>query len=66
MKQIKASRNSMVPSFTLYIEDIMLFTKGNISSLDAIAKPFQQYADFSGQVCNPSKSILYEFKPSFN
>ncbi|CAI8601996.1 unnamed protein product [Vicia faba] len=49
----------VVPSHTSYADDIMLSTKGNRSSLDANANLFQQYADFSGQVCNTSKSILY-------
>lgn len=56
---IKACRNVSIPSHTLYTENIMLFTKGCYSSLDAIARLFERYDVCSGQVCNPSKSIMY-------
>lgn len=51
--------NVSIPSHTLYIDDIMLFTKVCSFSLDAIAELFIKYDDYLGQICNPSKSILY-------
>lgn len=59
IKLIKAYRSMMVPSHTLYADEIMLFTKGNIFSLDAIMNLLKQYAYFPYQVCNPSKTIMY-------
>lgn len=59
LKLIKACRNVLIPSHTLYVDDIMLFTKGCTSSLDAIAELFVKYIECLGQVCNPFKSILY-------
>lgn len=59
LKLIKACRNVLIPSHTLYVDDIMLFIKGCTSSLDAIVELIVKYIECSGQVCNPSKSILY-------
>jgi len=59
VKQIKGTRNSMVPSHILYADDIMLFCKGNSSSIQALTDLFNEYAVVSGQKVNPSKSIMY-------
>lgn len=59
LKCIKSGRNMMFPSHTLYANDVMLFAKGCSSSLEAIADLFQRYTVCSGQVCNPTKSILF-------
>ena len=59
IKQIKGTRHSMVPSHILYVDDIMLFCKGNSASIQALTQLFNEYAANSGQKVNPSKSILY-------
>lgn len=64
-KIIKAGRDVMVPSHAWYVHDIMLFTRGCINSLDAISGLFTKYAGCFGQVCHPSKSILFDsFMPA--
>lgn len=59
IKQIKGTRHSMVPSHILYDDDIMLFCKGDSTSIQALTQLFNDYAAISGQKVNPSKSILY-------
>ncbi|XP_050896757.1 uncharacterized protein LOC127103549 [Lathyrus oleraceus] len=49
----------LVPSHALYADDIMLFTKGSVSSLDVISALFKRYVECSGHVCNPAKSIMF-------
>lgn len=56
---IKASRTVLIPSHTLCVSDIMLFTRGCTSSLDSIAELFVKYVECSCQVCNPSKLTMY-------
>lgn len=48
IKKIKASRKMAVPTHRLYADDIMLFTKGNLSSFDAISNLYRQYVECSG------------------
>ncbi|XP_058783502.1 uncharacterized protein LOC131658194 [Vicia villosa] len=59
VKLMHASRNVMFPSHTLYADDIILFSRGCISSIEAFKGLFSYYAECSGQVCNPSKSVIY-------
>lgn len=56
---MQACRGVLVPSHVLYAADIMLFTKGSVSSFDAIFVPLKNYANCSGQMCNPAKSIMF-------
>lgn len=48
-----------IPSHALYVDDIMVFSKGNMNSIDANSNLFNKYASCSGQYINPSKSIIY-------
>ena len=59
IKLMQACMGVLVPSHALYADDIMLFTKGSVSSLDVISALFKRYVDCSGQVCNPAKSIIF-------
>lgn len=59
IKLIKSTRDTFVPSHTLYADDIMLFTKGSFSIIGTIKGIFSRYDNCSGQTCNPFKSILY-------
>ncbi|KAI5403325.1 hypothetical protein KIW84_050765 [Lathyrus oleraceus] len=56
---MQACRGVLVPSHVLYAADIMLFTKGSVSSFDATFVPLKNYANCSGQMCNPAKSIMF-------
>ncbi|XP_058742694.1 uncharacterized protein LOC131615239 [Vicia villosa] len=56
---IKATKTAFVPSHTLYADDIMIFCRGDIKSITAIAKLLNDYASCSGQICNTSKSLIY-------
>jgi hypothetical protein len=58
LNQIKGSRNFMVPSHSLYADDILVFCKGNLSGIKALKSLFDQYAQESGQVINSSKSTI--------
>lgn len=59
IRLMNASRGTKVPSHTLYADNIMLFVKGSTSNMDAIKDIFCRYVNCSGQICNPSKSILF-------
>jgi len=52
---IKGSRSSYIPSQSLYVDDIMIFCKGKISSIHALMQLFNSYAQASCQVINPAK-----------
>jgi len=56
---IKGTRHIQIPSHALYADDIMIFCKGKISSINALLELFKAYALASGQVINPSKSTVY-------
>jgi hypothetical protein len=59
LSQIKGSRNVMIPSHSLYADDILIFCKGTLSGLRALKNLFQSYASESGQVINNSKSTIF-------
>jgi hypothetical protein len=48
----------MVPSHSLYADDILVFCKGNLSGIKALKGLFDLYAQESGQVINSSKSTI--------
>ena len=56
---IKGSRSTSVPSHSLYADDIMIFGKGRISSIQALMQLFTSYALASGQIINPAKSTVF-------
>ncbi|KAI5389812.1 hypothetical protein KIW84_075207 [Lathyrus oleraceus] len=60
IRLIKASKQMAVPSHILNAYKIMIFSRGCTSSIDVIVDLFIKYVSFSGQVTNPSKSILYD------
>jgi len=45
---ISSSRHHYIPSHVLYADDVMIFCKGNISSVDALKELFLEYASCSG------------------
>lgn len=56
---IKASRKANIPSHCFYVDDLMVFCKGKMSSLEALKEIFTRYADCSGQAMNLSKSFIF-------
>jgi hypothetical protein len=59
LKQIKGTRNVMVPSHSFYADDLFIFCKGNLSGIKALKTLFSQYALESGQVISPNKSTIF-------
>jgi len=57
VKQIVASRQVLVPSHYFYADDLMLYCKGNTSSLDHLKDLFVKYVACSGQIINGKSSI---------
>lgn len=56
---MEATRSQNIPSHTLYDDDIMVFSKGNMASIQAVSKLLHMYALCLGQKVNPTKSIIY-------
>jgi len=56
---IKASRNANIPSHCFYADDLMVFCKGKMSSLEALKELFTRYVECSGQVMNLNKSFIF-------
>jgi hypothetical protein len=56
---IKGTQSVMVPSHSLYADDVMIYCNGKQSNLIALKKLFTRYALASGQVVNVSKSTIY-------
>lgn len=54
-----ASRNAHIPSHCFYVDDLMVFCKGKLSSLQALKELFFRYALCSGQVMNLNKSSIF-------
>ena len=59
LEHIKGTRHIQIPSHALYADDIMIFCKGKISSVNALMDLFKTYVLASGQIINPSKSTVY-------
>ncbi|XP_058781014.1 uncharacterized protein LOC131655124 [Vicia villosa] len=55
----RANRFCTVPSHTFFADDLMIFCRGDIKSMNAISALLEEYALNSGQICNGSKSIMY-------
>ncbi|KAK2388551.1 hypothetical protein QL285_062226 [Trifolium repens] len=58
LHQIKGAGNCLVPSHSLYADDILIFCNGNMNGLRALKDLFTQYALESGQVVSSSKSTI--------
>lgn len=56
---IRANRACLLPSHTLFVDDIMVFCRGDTKSIQAINGLLKDYGSFSGQICNYSKSLVY-------
>jgi len=56
---ISASRKAKIPSHCFYADDLMVFCKGKMSSLEALKNLFTRYANCSGQVINLRKSFIH-------
>jgi hypothetical protein len=56
---IKGTRNVNVPSHCFYVDDLMVYCKGNLPGLFALKDLFTDYALESGQIINTSKSTIY-------
>lgn len=59
LEQMAGIRNTKVPSHILYVDDIMIFCKGERSCVDALIELFTKYAQESGQKVNHNKSTIY-------
>jgi len=59
LQQIKGTRNTAVPSHSLYVDDLMIYCNGRSSGLQALKELFDKYALNSGQVINTTKSTLF-------
>jgi len=59
LELIKGTRCIQVPSHSLYADDIMIFCKGKMSSIQALMNLFTEYAKASSQIINPAKSTIY-------
>lgn len=56
---IKASRDTQIPSHCFYADDLMVYCKGKLYSLEALKDLFTRYASCSGQVINLGKSFIF-------
>lgn len=57
---IKASRDTQIPShYCFYADDLMVYCKGKLYSLEALKDLFTRYASCSGQVINLGKSSIF-------
>jgi len=56
---IVASKSNHIPSHCFYVDDLMVFCKGNFFCLQALKELFTRYANCSGQIINLSKSSIH-------
>jgi len=56
---ISGSRYTQVPSHCFYVDDIMIYCKGNFESLEALKVLFTRYANSAGQVISSRKSTIF-------
>lgn len=59
MELIKGTRNIKVHPHTFYVDDLMIFCKGEVSGLNALKDLFIRYALESGQIVNKAKSTIF-------
>jgi len=60
---IKGTRSIQVPSYSLYAGDVMLFCKGEISSINALIHLFNLYALAYGQLISIHPNQLSSMDP---
>ena len=63
---IKASRHTQIPSHCFYANDLMVYCKGKLSSLEALKDLFTRYVSCSSQVINLGKSSIFSSGVSNN
>jgi len=56
---IKGTRKIQLPSHSFYVDDLMVYYKGNVSGLEYLKEIFTRYALDSGQMINTSKSTFF-------
>lgn len=56
---IQAKRICLVPSHTLFADDIMVFYRGDSKSLNVVYEILNEYAYNSVQLCNIDKSLIF-------
>lgn len=56
---INSSRLHNIPSHIMYADDVMIFCKGKLTSVEALKDLFNKYAECSGQYINPAKSTTF-------
>jgi len=59
VEQIAASRSKLIPSHYFYDDDLMVYCKGKLSSLESLKEIFTRYANCSGQIVNINKSSIH-------
>lgn len=59
LKLIKSSRDNYTPSHVLYIDDILIFSKGYVSNVNVLKNLFTTYHVASSQKMNSYKSHIY-------
>lgn len=53
------SRDTQIPSHCFYADDLMVYCKGKLYSLEALKDLFTRYASCSSQVINLGKSFIF-------
>ena len=56
---ISASRNTKIASHCFYADDLMVYCKGKMSSLESFKYLFTRYANFSDQSINLRKFYIH-------
>lgn len=59
IKLISGSRNTQIPSHCFYADDIMIYCRENLESLQALQNLFTRYANCAGQVISARKSTIF-------
>lgn len=56
---IPGPRGLKVPSHYLFVDDVMIFCRGDRGTTDSLIKLFSKYAAFSCQILNTHKSFIF-------
>jgi len=59
VEKIAAARHVSVPPHCFYADDLMVYYKGKLSTLEALGDLFTMYASCSGQIINTRKSSIH-------
>ncbi|MCI63808.1 reverse transcriptase, partial [Trifolium medium] len=49
---IASPRGTYIPFHALYVDDVMIFCRGNLSNFKALKNLFRLYGEISGQLIN--------------